>query len=270
MCKKHQTPSWNSDLWGSHFISVPPPTDNQKTTISESFRIHISNFMPISLTQEMVLYPVMDYQKLFTDLLHTPEGFITFVFIIITGVVTAIAGNVTPFLFKLAVKTLKSLPRLSRRGLAMLSNFRYWRKYHPIYEVDTGNIQCKRADGSYKLTIHIVMSITNKDDLETILLCFEKAVIVKTELHNIFDRKMSCCFRWAEGKRFLWLEPTEHVDGIQFAINSWVSTSPKMNEKVLCKFEQLATVNMKGARPLKWKPLHLKVVSDEEANNATS
>ena len=151
----------------------------------------------------------------------------------------------------------------------MFSNWLYLNKYHPDYEVDVSDIQCKRFDGKCKLTIQITMSITNRDTLENIMFSFEN-VVLKAYLHNIFSRKMSCLFSWSGGERTLWLKPTQTIDGINFAISGWINTYPKIGEKALCKFEQSATVSMKGARPLKWKPLYLRVVSDEEANNATS
>ncbi len=209
----------------------------------------------------------MDWLKYFTDWYHTQEGFITFVVIIITAIVTVIATIAIPTLFKLAAKTPKYLVRLPQRGRVMFRNWRYWRKYHPIYKVDIGSIQCKRFNGRCKLTIQIMMSITNRDDLEKIMFSFEN-VGAKAYLHNIFDREMSCSFSWSEGERTLWLEPTQNIDGIHFAISGWVNTNPKIGEKASCKFEQLATVSMKGARPLKQKPLYLKVVLDEEPNNA--
>ena len=106
----------------------------------------------------------MDYLKLFTDWLHTPEGFITFVVIILTAISFVIAGIAIPALSKLILKTLQYLICSFKRGQTMFKNWRYWKKYHPNYEVNISDIQCKSFDNKCKLTIRIMVSITNKDD----------------------------------------------------------------------------------------------------------
>ncbi|HUU63347.1 MAG TPA: hypothetical protein VMX96_05440 [Dehalococcoidia bacterium] len=150
----------------------------------------------------------------------------------------------------------------------MVREWWYWRKYHPIYYVSMGSITQHKINGGYKLTIPVSMDVTNKDTMNSIMLTFTDAHAI-AHIKNVFGRKIPCPFEWSGGFNIKWLEPMEESkDEIHFTLSYNLTTSPKTNQIVLCEFSQLATVSMKGARPIGWKRLRLKIIPEDEPSNA--
>lgn len=205
---------------------------------------------------------LMDWFKVFTDWIDTPEGIITILIIVLTSIITTAISYIVPGFGQLFKKTICIFSALPRKTIKKLSDYLYWKKYHPLIIVGINEIYCKKIGQRYRLTINIKLTITNNDDAEKITVGFENIRAI-AKILNINQRSIEREFTWSEGNRVISLEPAQSSGKISFSLLDWMDTPPKIGQKVLCKFKNTAQISMRGERAIKWDPQLLTVVSTE-------
>ena len=130
----------------------------------------------------------------------------------------------------------------------MVGQWLYWMRYHPKYGiVESGPIRITKVDYTYQITLPIVLTYENRDDMEEMLInCEQLCLNVSSRMTE--GRKRSYNLTYSAGEPVWRLLPSARLEKTDYTLTTTSSANPRLGNTGTCRVVNIGIASLKGIK----------------------